>query len=514
MEFNGTTTTSASDRRLIRINRTRADEEVIQLGRQALARQGRVWNDWMTIAEAIAVGRREVLDKLNSDQPNGQRYHKAMDEWLVTSGFKGIDKSTRSRLLECLEHRAEIEKWRTTLTEPERLRYNYPYTVLQRWKARTQVITTAPKRKSSVRALEDAVAKLDEENFALRRQLEMKTIPDTLDILRFQPHDERNQLNADGMKAVAAADLIYMRAWLSENSDKTKDDWRDAQNGVEVRNFVGAKHYEWMRQQIRLFEQAKTSPIPAQLFFGDCLEEMNKIEDESVDFVFADLPYGTTACKWDIPIPFDLLWSQLNRVCKKNAAMVFTATMPFGASLIESNRENFKYDVIWEKHQGTNPMHAERMPLRSHESVLVFYRAQPTYNPQMESGKPYAGFSSTTSTIGEIYGSGKSVHRANPTGQRFPKTIIRFKQEKGLHPTQKPVPLLEYLIRTYSNHNAVVLDPTMGSGTTGVAAINLDRQFIGIESDEGYFNCAKDRINETHIKRSHHQHDSSCTTAC
>lgn len=197
------------------------------------------------------------------------------------------------------------------------------------------------------------------------------------------------------------------------------------------------------------------------LYLGDCLQELETIETGSVDLLIADLPYGSTACGWDSQIPSAPLWDRLNRVCKQNAAMVFTATMPFGASLIASNIAHFKYDWIWEKPQGTNPYNARRMPLRSHELILVFYREQPTYNPQMTAGTPYSGFYSETATIGEVYGRGKSMHRCNPTGERYPKTIIKCKQERGLHPTQKPVQLIEYLIRTYSNVNDVVLDPTM-----------------------------------------------------
>jgi site-specific DNA-methyltransferase (adenine-specific) len=236
--------------------------------------------------------------------------------------------------------------------------------------------------------------------------------------------------------------------------------------------------------------------VKITLQLGDCLREMDKLDNQSVDLVLADLPYGTTACNWDTPLPFSPMWDQLNRICKKSAAMVFTAAMPFAAQLIASNIATFRYDWIWEKPQGTNPLNAKKMPLRSHESILVFYREPPTYNPQMTDGTPYSAFFSSSATIGEVYGSGKSIHRGNPTGTRYPKTIIKYKQEKGLHPTQKPVPLFEYLIRTYSNDNDVVLDPTMGSGTTGVACARAGRRFIGIEKDENYFNAAKRRIED------------------
>ena len=235
--------------------------------------------------------------------------------------------------------------------------------------------------------------------------------------------------------------------------------------------------------------------MSCELILGDCLTELHAIADSSVDLLLVDLPYGTTACKWDSIIPLDELWPHYLRVCKPNAAMVFTAAQPFTTVLAASNLRDFRYEWIWVKPQGTNPMNAKIMPLKAHENILVFYRKKPTYNPQMWFSTPYSGFSSDTSTIGEVYGSAKSKHRANPTGSRYPKTILEFKQEKGLHPTQKPQPLMEYLINTYSNPGDVVLDNCMGSGTTGAAAIALGRSFIGMESDPEYFRIASQRIN-------------------
>jgi DNA modification methylase len=206
---------------------------------------------------------------------------------------------------------------------------------------------------------------------------------------------------------------------------------------------------------------------------------------------------STTFCSWDSIIPLEPLWKEYNRVCKKNAAMVFTAMQPFTTILGASNIENLRYEWIWEKPQGTNPMNVNIMPLKSHENILVFYREKPTYNPQMWYSTPYSGFSSDDKTIGEVYGNAKSKHRDNPDGSRFPKTIIKHKQEKGLHPTQKPVGLMEYLILTYTNEGDTVLDNTMGSGTTGVAAILQNRKFIGIELNDEYFKIAKSRIENT-----------------
>ena len=230
------------------------------------------------------------------------------------------------------------------------------------------------------------------------------------------------------------------------------------------------------------------------LRLGDCLDILPTLSDNSFDMVMVDLPYGTTACKWDSIISLDFLWEQYNRICKDDAAMVFTAAQPFTTTLASSNIDNFRYEWIWEKPQGTNPMNAKVMPLKSHENILVFYRSKPTYNPQMWYSTPYSGFSSDVSKIGEVYGSQKSKHRDNPEGSRYPKTILKYKQEKGLHPTQKPVELMEYLIKTYTNEGDTVLDNTMGSGTTGVACMNCNRNFIGIESDKKYFDIAKERI--------------------
>jgi site-specific DNA-methyltransferase (adenine-specific) len=233
------------------------------------------------------------------------------------------------------------------------------------------------------------------------------------------------------------------------------------------------------------------------LHLGDCLDILPTLESNSVDLVLVDLPYGTTACKWDSIIPLDKLWEQYNRVCKNDGAMVFTAAQPFTTILASSNLENFRYEWIWEKPQGTNPMNAKVMPLKSHENILVFYRKKPVYNPQMWYSTPYSGFSSDTSKIGEVYGKAQSKHRDNPDGSRYPKTVLKFKQEKGLHPTQKPVELMEYLIKTYTNEGDTVLDNTMGSGTTGVACVNTGRKFIGIESDPDYFKLAEERIGNT-----------------
>jgi len=236
-----------------------------------------------------------------------------------------------------------------------------------------------------------------------------------------------------------------------------------------------------------------------ELWHGDCLDLMKDIPDSLVDMVFADLPYGTTACKWDVIIPFNLLWKELNRVSKKTANFIFTASQPFTSLLVQSNIENFKYEWIWEKEQGTNPMLAKHQILKKHENILVFYRVFETYNPQMKKGKSYNEFLSNSSKIGEVYGSRKSIHKKN-IGTRYPTSIQKFVREdrkKGLHPTRKSNSLMDYILLTYSKEKDWILDPVMGSGTTGESAKRLNRKFIGIEKDKKYFDIAVDRINNT-----------------
>ena len=234
-----------------------------------------------------------------------------------------------------------------------------------------------------------------------------------------------------------------------------------------------------------------------KLYNDDCLKVLPMIPDKSIDLILTDPPYGTTQCKWDSVIPFEPMWNQLKRVIKDNGCIALFGSEPFSSYLRTSNIKWFKYDWIYRKPQGTNPMASKYMPLKDHEIISIFYSKKPIYNPQMTIGKPYSGFKSDSKKIGEVYGNIKSIHRDNPKGTRFPKTVLDFKTERGLHPTQKPVALLEYLIKTYTNENDTVLDFTMGSGSTGVACKNLNREFIGIELDKQYFDIAKQRIEST-----------------
>ena len=228
---------------------------------------------------------------------------------------------------------------------------------------------------------------------------------------------------------------------------------------------------------------------------GDTIEKMKLIPDESVDMILADLPYGTTRNKWDSIIDLELLWEQYNRVIKGNGAIVLTAQPPFDKVLGYSNIRHLKYEWIWEKEQGTGFLNAKKQPLKNHENILVFYKKQATYNPQMRLGfKPYT---TKKGHHGSNYGDDKGAVTKS-SGERYPLTVLDFKRDKSrVHPTQKPVKLFEYLIKTYTNENDVVLDNVIGSGTTAVACINTNRNFIGIELDEEYCRIANERINET-----------------
>lgn len=227
---------------------------------------------------------------------------------------------------------------------------------------------------------------------------------------------------------------------------------------------------------------------------GDCLELMKDIPDKSVDMILCDLPYGTTRNKWDSVIPLNKLWKSYERIIKDNGAIVLFSQMPFSAELVHSNLKLFKYEWIWQKDNGTGFLNAKKMPLKIHENILVFYKKLPLYNPQMRTGfKPYKCKQGRHSTN---YGAYEQGHITESNGERYPIDIIEFKKDSGLHPTQKPVALLEYLIKTYTNEGETVLDNCMGSGSTGVACVNTNRNFIGYELDEKYFEIAEKRINE------------------
>jgi len=239
-----------------------------------------------------------------------------------------------------------------------------------------------------------------------------------------------------------------------------------------------------------------------ELIQGDCLEKMKDIPDKSIDMILCDLPYGTTTCKWDVIIPFEPLWEQYQRIIKDNGAIVLTASQPFTSALVMSNIKMFKYEWIWEKHKGTNSFLAKKQPLKIHENILVF--GGKNYYPQKTEGTPYKlRGSHNIHKEYSVYGNGgKPVGYAKDydSSKRYPVSVQKFSNhnqgKNNYHPTQKPVALFEYLIKTYTNERDTVLDNCMGSGTTGVACKNLNRNFIGIELDAEYFKIAEKRIKE------------------
>jgi len=237
------------------------------------------------------------------------------------------------------------------------------------------------------------------------------------------------------------------------------------------------------------------------LINADCLDAMKSIESKSIDMILCDLPYGTTACKWDVVIPFDKLWEQYERIIKPNGAIVLTASQPFTSVLVTSNLKMFKYEWIWEKNRGSNFATVKYQPMKEHESILVFSIDRHNYYPIKEQRKGLGKdrvkykFQEERKNVSDNYGI-KVKHKEFLTEDRVPRSIQKFNTETGFHPTQKPIALFEYLIKTYTNEGETVLDNCMGSGTTGVACVNTNRKFIGIEKDEKYFTISVDRINK------------------
>ncbi len=252
----------------------------------------------------------------------------------------------------------------------------------------------------------------------------------------------------------------------------------------------------------------KTEPF--WLMKGDCLERMKEIPSGSVDLILTDPPYGTTACKWDSVIDLPLMWEQLKRISKQNGAIVLFGSQPFTSALITSNLKMFKYEWVWHKNTTSGFAMAKKQPMRNHENILVFYSSQSTYNPikelrdMSEDSLKRMNYDFTTEKGSNTLQNGIKKTKYTPENKdlSYPKTVKKFNtlgnnSKERVHPTQKPVELMEYLIKTYTNENETVLDFTMGSGTTGVACININRKFIGIEMDNNYFDIAAKRILET-----------------
>lgn len=238
-----------------------------------------------------------------------------------------------------------------------------------------------------------------------------------------------------------------------------------------------------------------------QLYHGDCLEVMDDMIKQGikVDLILTDPPYQITACKWDSIIPFDEMWLKLKLLRNDNTPIILFGSEPFSSVLRMSNIKEYKYDWVWEKSKATNFLNAKKQPLRAFENISVFYNKQPIYNPQMTQGDIYNKGIRKQQTDDDVYGKFKQVKVGSSDGLRYPRNVIYFKTAESegetYHKTQKPIALLEYLIKTYTNEGDLVLDFTMGSGSCGIACLNTNRKFIGIELDENYFNITKDRIN-------------------
>ena len=251
-----------------------------------------------------------------------------------------------------------------------------------------------------------------------------------------------------------------------------------------------------------------------ELYNDDCLKVMEKLPSDYVDMVFCDLPYGTTQNSWDNVIPFDKLWEQYNRVVKQNGAIVLTSQQPFTSKLIVSNLKNFRYELIWEKNKSTGHLNAKKMFMKSHENICIFYRKLPTYNPQKTQGHKPFGAVKPKYNIPEPSEKRNYNHVSTQLGNdgtttdRYPRSVQKFpviNNDNPLkwHPTQKPTEMIEYFIKTYSNENEVVLDNCMGSGSTAIACINLNRKFVGIELSKEYFDTAKKWIDNEKNKKNY-----------
>lgn len=237
------------------------------------------------------------------------------------------------------------------------------------------------------------------------------------------------------------------------------------------------------------------------LLHGDCLELMKNIADGSIDAIICDLPYGTTQNKWDSILPLDKLWNEYKRVLKDSGCVVLFGNQPFTTDLIYSNKKWFKYEIIWDKGRASGHLNAKIMPLRKHDNILIFAKKKTTYNPQFTNGDAYTRTSKSETCRGN-YGKHEDSTIVND-GYRYPTTIFYEpigRQQNKTHPTEKPIGLLEMLVKTYTNEGDMVLDNTMGSGTTGVACVNTNRNFIGIEMDDKYFDIAKNRIKDAELK--------------
>jgi site-specific DNA-methyltransferase (adenine-specific) len=249
---------------------------------------------------------------------------------------------------------------------------------------------------------------------------------------------------------------------------------------------------------ITLLKDTPKHELTDSLIHGDCLVEMKAIPSGSIDMILCDLPYGVTKNPWDVVIPFDALWKEYTRIIKPNGAIVLFGSQPFTSLMITSNLPMFRYSLVWEKNKFSDFLNSKRKPMKTNEDIAVFYKSQPTYNPQYWYSTPYRRWNTQAAVDKQTnYGSHKENRVESKDGKRLPTTVLKFDRvERPQHPTQKPVELLEWLVKTYTNENEVVLDNCMGVGSTGVACKNTKRKFIGIELDKAYFDIAVSRLSQ------------------
>lgn len=234
-----------------------------------------------------------------------------------------------------------------------------------------------------------------------------------------------------------------------------------------------------------------------RIYHEDCLVGMHRIKDKSIDMILTDLPYGTTRNKWDSPIPLEQLWQHYKRIIKDNGAIVLTAQTPFDKILGASNLDMLRYEWIWEKSTATGHLNANKMPMKAHENILVFYKRLPVYYPQKTAGHKPMHYYTKLQSDGTNYGMTKAGISGGGATERYPRSVLYFptdKQKEGLHPTQKPVALFEYLIETYSKKGDIILDSCIGSGTTAIACMKTSRNYIGFENDATHYDCTMRRI--------------------
>jgi site-specific DNA-methyltransferase (adenine-specific) len=234
------------------------------------------------------------------------------------------------------------------------------------------------------------------------------------------------------------------------------------------------------------------------IYFTDCFEGLSQIENKTIDLILTDPPYGTTQCEWDSVVSLENMWKEYKRVIKDNGVFVFTASQPFTSSLIMSNIEMFKQEIIWKKNIASNFLNANKMHLLIHEDICIFYDKQPTFNKQMLKGLPYIIKRNGKDDTGDCYGNIQKRTDTFNSGERNPVSILEFNREVGLHPTQKPVDLFSYLIKTYSNENNLILDTFSGSGTTAIACLETKRNYICFENNEEYYEKSIERVKQWH----------------